>query len=68
MQTFTARFNSVCGDCGGRIVADVDEIIMVDGRAEHAQCDQDVDADEHVEFCNHCFMQLSVNGNCDCED
>lgn len=37
-RAFTAQYNSQCAECYDRIVADVDEIVMVDGEAMHEDC------------------------------
>lgn len=41
-KPFLARYDSRCPECGDQIVADVDEIVMDDGDAIHADC-ADVD-------------------------
>lgn len=35
---FTARYDSICDECGGDIRGDVDEIVMLEGEAIHEDC------------------------------
>ena len=37
-KPFLASYDSRCAECGDEIVGDVDEIVMQDGEAIHADC------------------------------
>ena len=37
-RPFTARYSSICPECGGEIVADLDDIVMTDDGAVHEDC------------------------------
>lgn len=46
-KPFLAQYDGHCAECGGGIVADVDEIVMDDGEAIHADC-ADVDDEPNL--------------------
>lgn len=37
-KPFRAQYDGRCAECGDEIVADVDEIVMLDGEALHVDC------------------------------
>lgn len=42
-RSFVARFDGQCFECGDRIDAGLDEIVMTDDGAIHLECDDESD-------------------------
>lgn len=47
-KPFLARYDSNCPECGDRIVADLDEIVMDDGVAVHEGCAEPTAAEPNL--------------------